>query len=44
MDYYASIQFDRATFDSYKCNRLKCLKKRILDGAIDENLRVKTSK
>lgn len=40
MDYYASIQFDRATFDSYKCNRLKCLKKRIADGEIDENLRV----
>ena len=41
MDYYASIQFDRATFDSYKCNRLKCLKKRIAGGEIDENLRVK---
>ena len=40
MDYYASIQFDRATFDSYKCNRLKCLKKRIADGEIDESLRV----
>lgn len=40
MDYYATIQFDRATFDSYKCNRLKCLKKRIADGEIDKNLRV----
>lgn len=40
MDYYASIQFDRATFDSYKCNRLKCLKKRIADGEIDEDLRM----
>lgn len=40
MDYYQSIGFDRATFDSYKCNRLKCLKKRIADGQIDENLRV----
>jgi len=41
MDYYASIQFDRATFDSYKCNRLKCLKKRIAEGTIDRDLRVK---
>ncbi len=41
MDYYAEIKFDRATFDSYKCNRLKCLKKRIEEGSIDENLRVK---
>jgi len=40
MDYYASINFDRETFDSYKCNRLKCLKKRIAEGDIDENLRV----
>ena len=40
MDYYASIQFDRATFDSYKCNRLKCLKKRIADGEIDEDPRM----
>lgn len=42
MEYYASIQFDRETFDSYKCNRLKCLKKRIAAGEIDENLRVKS--
>lgn len=41
MDFYSSIGFDRATFDSYKCNRLKCLKKRIEDGTMDENLRVK---
>lgn len=40
MDYYASIHFDRATFDSYKCNRLKCLKKRIAEGEMDEDLRV----
>ena len=41
MDYYADIKFDRETFDSYKCNRLKCLKKRIAEGTMDENLRVK---
>ena len=41
MEYYESIRFDRETFDSYKCNRLKCLKKRIQEGAINENLRVK---
>lgn len=40
MDYYKEIQFDRNTFDSYKCNRLKCLKKRIADGTINETLRV----
>lgn len=40
MDFYSKIQFDRTTFDSYKCNRLKCLKKRIADGTMDENLRV----
>ena len=41
MSYYASIGFDRATFDSYKCNRLKCLKKRIEEGSLDKELRVK---
>lgn len=41
MAYYASIGFDRATFDSYKCNRLKCLKKRVEEGTLDENLCVK---
>lgn len=40
MDYYKEINFDRATFDGYKCTRLKCLKKRIEDGTMDENLRV----
>lgn len=40
MDFYASIHFDRATFDSYKCTRLKCLKKRITEGTLDEELRV----
>lgn len=40
MKFYIDIHFDRATFDSYKCNRLKCLKKQIADGKIDENLRV----
>lgn len=40
MKFYSDIHFDRATFEGYKCNRLKCLKKRIQDGEIDENLRV----
>lgn len=40
MDYYKEISFNRETFDSYKCNRLKCLKKRIEDGTLDDNLRV----
>ncbi len=41
MDYYKEIAFDRKTFDSYKCTRLKCLKKRIEDGTLDAALRVK---
>lgn len=41
MDYYASINFDRATFDGYKCTRLKCLKKRIAEGTMDDHFRVK---
>ena len=41
MEYYKSIQFDRETFESYKCNRLKCLKKRIEEGTLDEKLRIK---
>ena len=41
MDYYASIHFDMATYDSYKCTRLKCLKKRIEDGTLDDHFRVK---
>lgn len=40
MDYYAAINFDRATFDGYKCTRLKCLKKRIEEGTLDEDLRI----
>ena len=40
MDFFKEINFDRETFDSYKCIRLKCLKKRIADGTMDDNLRV----
>lgn len=40
MTYYKQINFDRTTFDGYKCTRLKCLKKRIEDGTIDADLRV----
>lgn len=39
MDFYSSIQFDRETFDSWKVNRIKCLKKRIEAGEIDKDLR-----
>ena len=41
MDYYASIGFDKATFESYKCTRLKCLKKRLDEGTLDGHFRVK---
>ncbi len=41
MDYYASIHFDRETFNGYKCVRLKCLKKRIEEGSLDGSLRVR---
>ncbi len=39
MRYYQDIRFTKETFASYKCNRLKCLKKRIADGTLDEHLR-----
>jgi nucleoside-diphosphate-sugar epimerase len=41
MNFYKSINFDAATFNSYKCTRLKALKKRIEDRSLDNNLRVK---
>jgi nucleoside-diphosphate-sugar epimerase len=41
MAFYRSVNFDAATFNSYKCTRLKALKKRIEDGTLDDNLRVK---
>jgi nucleoside-diphosphate-sugar epimerase len=41
MSFYKTINFDAATFNGYKCTRLKALKKRIEDGSLDENLRVK---
>lgn len=40
LDFYDEVGFDRETFDSWKCTRLTCLKKRIEDGTIDNNLRV----
>ena len=40
MTFFKSINFDRATMDSWKCIRLKCLKKRIDEGTIDNALRV----
>jgi nucleoside-diphosphate-sugar epimerase len=39
INFFKEINFDRVTFDSYKCIRLKCLKKRISDGTLDESLR-----
>ncbi|MDR2247797.1 MAG: NAD(P)-dependent oxidoreductase [Treponema sp.] len=44
MRFYQSVNFDSAAFNSYKCTRLKALKKRIEDGTLDENLRVKAGK
>jgi nucleoside-diphosphate-sugar epimerase len=41
MAFYRAIDFDVATFNSYKCIRLKALKKRIQNGTLDENFRVK---
>jgi nucleoside-diphosphate-sugar epimerase len=41
MRFYNSINFDAAIFNGHKCTRLKALKKRIADGSLDENLRVK---
>jgi nucleoside-diphosphate-sugar epimerase len=40
MGFYQSVNFDAATFNGYKCTRLKALKKRIEDGTLDGNLRV----
>jgi nucleoside-diphosphate-sugar epimerase len=41
MNFYKSVNFDIATFNGYKCIRLKALKKKIADGTLDGNLRVK---
>jgi hypothetical protein len=41
MGFYKAINFDVAMFNSYKCTRLKALKKRMADGTLDENLRMK---
>jgi nucleoside-diphosphate-sugar epimerase len=41
LSFYKSINFDKETFNGYKTVRLKALKKRIADGTLDENLRVK---
>lgn len=40
MDFYEEVRFDKDVFESWKVNRLKCLKKRIADGDIDKDLRV----
>ena len=39
--FYKSVNFDSDTFNSYKCTRLKCLKKRIEEGTLDGDLRAK---
>jgi nucleoside-diphosphate-sugar epimerase len=41
MDFYKNVNFDLETFNGYKCTRLKALKKRIADGTLDDNLRMK---
>ena len=41
MDFYDEVHFNKEIFDGWKVTRLKCLKKRIAEGTIDENLRVK---
>ena len=43
MNFYRSVNFDIATFNGYKCTRLKALKKRIADGTLDGDLRVKNN-
>lgn len=40
MDFYEEVHFDKETFHSWKVTRLKCLKKRIADGTMDDELRV----
>lgn len=42
MKFYQSVDFDHETFNSYKCTRLKCLKKRISEGTLDGELRIKS--
>jgi nucleoside-diphosphate-sugar epimerase len=44
MKFYDNVQFDIPTFNGYKCVRLKALKRRIEDGSLDENLRVRMPK
>lgn len=40
MRFYELVGFDKETFTGYKCTRLKCLKKRIEDRMVDDNLRI----
>ena len=39
MAFYKELGFNKEMFDSYKVTRLKCLKKRIADGVINQDLR-----
>lgn len=41
MEYYKQISFTEELFNSEKCSRLKCLKKRIDEGSMDNNLKAK---
>lgn len=41
MEFYSSINFDSETFAGDKTVRLRCLKRRIEQGTLDNNLRVK---
>jgi nucleoside-diphosphate-sugar epimerase len=38
MKFYEAVGMNEDTFNGYKCTRLKCLKKNIEDGLIDNNL------
>lgn len=40
LSFYDEVDFDKETFQSYKCNRLKCLKKLLDEKKIDGDLRM----
>lgn len=40
MGFYRSVGFTEEIFSGWKCTRLKCLKKRIAEGTLDNDLRV----
>lgn len=40
LEFFDEVSFDKDTFDGWKVTRLKCLKKRIEEGTIDDELRI----